>query len=1052
MTFWQLAGLWAILALPVVLLGLRSLAGLGPVRRWVALSVRLLLILFLLFILAGVRWERTNEDVEVIVVKDVSESTRLFTALPAETLGDSVDLWLSNVIEQDQQKRRADRVGMISFDGRAYVDAIPSEQLIPTARALREGGEGTNVAAALQLALATTSREARSRIVLIWDGNSTEGDLARALDLARSAGVPVDVMPLDYEAKNEIVVERFIAPSWRKENEPFTIEVILRSTNVVPVAGDLSVLHQNVPMDLDADQAGVQPQRRVTLSPGRNVVRVPVPALAEAGVHQFKAIFEPLVATGASTTNSASGSTTGSRRPGAGTGSGAAGDTLLANNTASAFTFVRGRGRVLYVDSESGRRSRFLIEALKREGIVVDETRLSVDQFPTSLAQLQDYEAIILHNIPRGQGGLSDEQGKMVAGYVHDMGGGLVMIGGEETFGAGGWQNSRLEEVLPVLMEIPAERQIPKGALALIMHSTEMPNGNYWGIQCGIKAIETLSPKDEVGVLSFTWRGGGGGTQWDYPLSEKGDGSRAIAGLKNMELGDMPDFDDAMRVALGEPGKYGLLDSDARNKHMIIISDGDPTPPAPEVLQKYIDNNISITTVAVYPHGMTEQTTMQRLADQTGGRMYGPIESNPSQLPQIFTKEAAVVRRSLIVEDREGIPVQPTDQPSDLTVGIDLSRLPPVFGMVLTRAKPVPEVVVPLVAGERSDPLFAHWQSGLGKSAIFASDAWNRWAANWVGSDAFGKFWAQVIRGVSRPGESGDLDVRIDTEGERGRIVVEAVGTDSRFRNFMTIRGSVVGPDLVPREVKLTQTQPGVYEAEFEAKQSGNYVVGLVHTAPDGSNGVVRSGTVVNASPELRQLRSDRFAINEVIERTGGRLLSPFDPTASLFTRDGLSVSRSPREVWDVLLPILITLLLLDIAIRRIAWDWRATRAAAERAATELKGIASGPRVESTGSVDALRDVRNRRATGTHVPPDRSMNQTPSTGPQSSRKFDAGAGVSGDTTDLLGGASGGKPAADASQSTTAEPRREGASTDGIGGLMEAKRRAQQKIREREEGK
>ena len=118
--------------------------------------------------------------------------------------------------------------------------------------------------------------------------------------------------------------------------------------------------------------------------------------------------------------------------------------------------------------------------------------RISVDQFPTSLIELQNYDAVILANVPRGAGGLGEEQQKMLAAYVHDMGGGLVMIGGPDTFGAGGWQGSKLEEVLPVNMDIPAQRQMPKGALVLVMHSCEMPDGNYWGEQCALKAIETL--------------------------------------------------------------------------------------------------------------------------------------------------------------------------------------------------------------------------------------------------------------------------------------------------------------------------------------------------------------------------------------------------------------------------------------------------------------------------------------------------------------------------------------------------------------------------------
>src|SRR5690606_16570665 len=129
---------------------------------------------------------------------------------------------------------------------------------------------------------------------------------------------------------------------------------------------------------------------------------------------------------------------------------------------------------------------------------------------------------------------LSERQQELLTSYVHDMGGGLLMIGGPNAFGAGGWQGSKLEEILPVDMDIPAQRQIAKGALVLIMHSCEMPNGNYWGEQCAIKAVEALSNRDEIGVLSYDWgRAGPGGTQWDFPLQEKGDGPKVIAAIKN---------------------------------------------------------------------------------------------------------------------------------------------------------------------------------------------------------------------------------------------------------------------------------------------------------------------------------------------------------------------------------------------------------------------------------------------------------------------------------------------------------------------------------------
>src|SRR6185436_225658 len=138
------------------------------------------------------------------------------------------------------------------------------------------------------------------------------------------------------------------------------------------------------------------------------------------------------------------------------------GDTLTQNNGADAFTFVRGKGKVLMISNVPENGDQILRKALADQGIKLDPERRTVDQFPRSLIEMQNYDAIVLCNIPRGAGGLGEDEQKMLANYVHDMGGGLVMIGGDESFGAGGWQGSKLEEVLPVNMDIPAQRQMPK--------------------------------------------------------------------------------------------------------------------------------------------------------------------------------------------------------------------------------------------------------------------------------------------------------------------------------------------------------------------------------------------------------------------------------------------------------------------------------------------------------------------------------------------------------------------------------------------------------------
>ena len=1053
----------------IVLLGMRSLNGLGPVRKWVAIGTRLAVVLLFILILGGIRWQRQHKTVQVMALKDVSDSTRHVRNHPGRTLMESVDEYLL-ALSKDPSKKPGDTIGVIRFQDQALIEAMPDTVLNLNARAIPRKGNGTDAAAAMQLALATMSKDSMHRLMLIWDGNQTAGDLEAAIAQAASQGVPVDVMPLRYDVQNEVMLERFVAPALKRENEPFTIDVILRSTNALPVTGKLTVLHGGQPMDLDPTTPRLDATRQITLNPGLNVEHVKVPAMGEGsgGVHQFRARFD---ADGVTAT--IGGQDAAAAAPGD-NGFGAPGspDTVADNNAGEAFTFVQGKGQVLYVDNVRDRSGglgpgEFLARALAEEGITLKS--ISMDQFPANLVDLTTSDAIILANTPRGTGGISEEQDKMLRAYVQDMGGGLLMVGGDEAFGAGGWQGSEVEKILPVDMDIPAQRQVGKGALALIMHSCEMPDGNYWGIQCAIKAVETLSEKDEIGILSYGWKGaaggGGGGSQWDYPLADKGDGSRVLAAIKNMALGDMPDFDDAMTVALnGQNGVGGLIRSNARHKHVIIISDGDPQPPSPQIVAAYRAAKISVSTVSVYPHvggaganGLIPPT-MDQIAKDTGGKSYGPINANPSQLPQIFIKEATIVRRSLIHEEASGIPVRLLDSADEMVKG--LGEFEPLFGLVLTSRKNDPKVQMPLAGGKANDPVLAHWQTGLGQAAVFSSDAHNRWAARWVSSPAYPKFWAQVVRRIARPPMSNDFDVQVTQVGDKGKIVVEAMNKDQGFQNFLTVNGYVVGPDMAQRAVRLVQTGPGTYEGDFDAKDAGSYVVSMrAKSREQGGDGHIVAGLAVNSSPEMRDLRSNEARLREIVTRTNGRWLDPWTTQGvELFTREGLRQTASPLPVWDILIPILLALILFDVAVRRIAWDWNATKRLGALVATRVREFTLTRKVESRQTLDALRRVREETAEtkfNTEKPAAAAGTGAAAASGAASRpdpkaKFvPAGKGVEGDISRVVGGATD-KPVPPPPKK--AEPKGlQGGPGAHMGGLLEAKKRAQQAIKQKEQG-
>jgi hypothetical protein len=307
---------------------------------------------------------------------------------------------------------------------------------------------------------------------------------------------------------------------------------------------------------------------------------------------------------------------------------------------------------------------------------------------------------------------------------------------------------------------------------------------------------------------------------------------------------------------------------------------------------------------------------------------------------------------------------------------------------------------------------------------------------------------------------SNNFDIQVTQVGDKGKIVVEALNKDEGFQNFLGISGMVVGPDMADKDVRLVQTGPGTYEGEFDAREPGSYVVSLLAQGREqGSGGQIVAGLAVNSSPEMRDLKSNEARLREVAARTGGRFIEPWTTEGlSLFSREGLRQTASPLPVWDILIPILLGLILLDVAIRRIAWDWNSTRRLATAAATRVREFTTTRKVESRQTLDALRRVREDVAetkfrTGeptTAGKPAGAATSAAASRPDPKAKFTpSGKGVEGDISKVVGGATD-KPVPPAPKK--AEPKGMPGGPGGhMGGLMEAKRRAQQQIKQKEQG-
>lgn len=928
--------------------------GLPRARGVAALMIRLALLGVFVMVIAEPRAVRTRDVVSVIFAVDVSDSTG----------GRSTDTALEFVTKTvSEKKSSSDEAGLIIFGRTPAVELPPGKTFPFEALNSRIDRDATNLQESLSLAMAMLPEENRGRIVLISDGTETEGSLGEVLDDLQAREIAVDVLPIQYDYKDEVWIERLELPRFVKIGENYQASVVLSSLE----AGEGTlVLREN------GETISEQP---IEFPAGKSRYTIPI-YLREPGYYEYAASIEV------------------PRDK----------DQLRENNTALNYIYVEGEGKVLVVVDPAGddRDWQSLVQAI-REGQRAVEVR-SAYEFPRDSLSLMPYDCVVFVNVAHDAFDTVQMQGLHDA--VYHQGIGFLMVGGPNSFGPGGYHRTQVEKVLPVTMDVTKKKILPKGALAIVLHTCEFPEGNTWGKRITKQAIKVLGAQDEVGVLIYSPMG----EEWLFELTLAAEYDAMVPKINAAQIGDMPSFTTTMEMGLA-----ALAKSDAATKHMIIITDGDPSPPPPPLLNSFVKEKISVTTVAIFPHGTgNDIATMRAIANTTGGRFYFP--SDPKQLPSIFIKESKTLRRSMVQNE--------TFYPqigfvSNVLDGIN--ELPPLHGYVLTTAK---EKLVETILqtppkgeeGDEIDPVLARWQYGLGKTAAFTSDLSPNWGADWVEWDKYQPFVKQLMTSISRVRQEGHLRMWTYTSGSEGVIMIEDFHPEE---SFLELQAYVSGPGGEAKEISLKQVAPRRYQASVPLWGKGRYQVMAAAGGGDRQEQLV-GGFIVPYSPEYLRFRSDPIVLDEIAEKTGGEILS-LDSTADL-----IYGRRQPKQstwpVFDWFLIALACLVPLDVGIRRIQIDWFVIKS--------WLGLGRG-KGESTATMGAL--LKRKQAVDSQLearreeqplPVQRATTATPTTkaSPSSLR-------------------SGTKPPAGQTTKKQAQTKQPSSSTTGR--LLEMKRRRQQ---------
>jgi uncharacterized membrane protein len=910
----------------------KSLAGLGPVRRWVAIGLRSALIIFLALALAEVRLKHENETVTILFLVDRSYSVPQEPYEDPATKGkfldhrwDRIKTYINEAVEKRGPGHERDRAGLIVFGRRPRLELPPSDaprfQLAEIASTI--DGNYTDIAAAIKLALASFPEGSGKRIILLSDGNENLGNAEEQARLARLNGVQIDVVPLaaGQRNENEVLVQSIEAPPIAEQGTQLPIRVLVRSHNPNPVVGTLKVSQLGDPAT--GGQTSIIEQRKVTVRTGLTTFTFKQPLSTRQQSYTYEGEFVP------------EGVVVNERELQAITGD------RVQNNRATTHVVAPGKRRILLVEAKEGEH-RYLERELRSRNM--DILSVAVDILPKDKDKLgvflSNFDCLILANLPADT--LTEDQQEMIRSNTHEQGCGLVMIGGPDSYGAGGWQNTPVEKALPVDSEIKALKVQGKGGLVLIMHACEMADGNFWEKKIAKLAIEKLSNVDEVGIIGFDW----GGHKWHIPLQEIADKRNWLLGqVDKINPGDMPDFDTPLQMAfkdLTDPKR------ELATKHVIVISDGDPQLTNQNLLAQMRKEKVTVSTVGVATHGAPMAQNLANIANQTRGRFYNVTSA--SMLPQIYLKETRLVSQSFVYEKRFPPNVVFRAGPTER-----LPDPPALHGFVRTTPKssPLVEVAIETPAfAEQKFPILAYWHYGLGRSVAFTSDARTGpgrkfWDREWAESEMYIKFWEQVIDWSMRAAESKNLAIATEFRDGKVKVIVDARDDQNRPDVKLNLRGGVTTPtgkgaagNLI--DLKFEQKNAGIYEAEFRADEAGSYFLNVQavrsarRTMPNGKEQVVaevvdgiRSGVTIPYSPEYSDLESNTALLEKLRQITEGQAYEDDAVKLSEAARDGevfrpgLPTYKTLQPIWYWLLFLAAAGLFFDVAVRRIAVDLR---------------------------------------------------------------------------------------------------------------------------------
>lgn len=828
--------------------GKARLALLGPRRGRLVLLLRLLIYTLVVLALAGPERGVAQSRVSTIFLVDASASV----GAAGEHAG--MD-WATRAVKSAGP---SDQTGLVLF-GAAPALAVPLAHYNDLPDPIAPAARATDLEAALRLGLGLLPPEAPGRLVLLSDGQATQGNADAAAAEAASRGVAIDAVAIGQPATQDVQVVSVDLPGRMRVGQDAPLRFTLHSTRATTATLTVTV-------------DGVPATEQIALPAGSTTLRSGERFLTRGPHTVAVAISAP-------------------------------GDRLPGNNQLAAATLVSPPGRVLLVvrsaaDAASAAR---LAMALARAQLQV--TPILAANLPSTLSGYAADDAVVLDDVEATA--LSGTAQAALVGAVHDDGLGLVVVGGSHSFGEGGYPHSTLEQALPLTSAARSRKGQMAPAIVLIVDKSGSMADSVAGVAkvemvkvAANGALDHLDPGTMVGVLSFDDT-----THTVVPFHAVG--GVADHAVMHRDVNALSPGGDTFIYPALQQAERLVMSVATPQRHIVLLTDGqgEQDQPFNTLIRAMHRENITLSTIGVGQDVVQDE--LQHWATEGGGTFH--YVADPRQIPRIVLTETRGIGASTTIR----LPhLQPSvDMPSPLLSALDGQTLPLItaYDAALTR----PEATVALQTPS-GDPLLAAWQDGLGRVATWTSSTDPAWSGSW-NPTALPAFWSALASWALRPPAPNPAAPSLTLDNGALEITVAATTPSGGFDDSVTPRVRVADPTGGARVVDLALDGPGLYRARLPLLGSGVYTAARVTSTDQAGPTGVQTVFAAPYDKEYDASGVDGATLAHLTAVTGGRMLAQ---PADAFRHDGLPAAVEWQPLWPFLLWCALLLFPLDVALR----------------------------------------------------------------------------------------------------------------------------------------